>query len=219
VTADHIFARKFFPVEDRGNLPQVSACERCNGEKSKLEHYLLSILPFGGKHPASSAILAGEVPRRLDKNRKLHAELSDGKRPILIRNADGVHESLLLPFDSDKLSQFFQFVAKGLVFHHWEVRVPSDYFVGAGLLTSDGERLFEQLMRQPSRAEARGNLGRGLILYQGIQTLENSLSTLWRFQLYGGIQFSGDPRLSAEAPSNIWASTTHNLMPGLPAAR
>src|SRR3546814_13523430 len=62
-TADHVFARNFFPIEDRAHLPQVSACEPCNRDKSQLEHYLLSVLSFGGNHPASSAIPAGEVPR------------------------------------------------------------------------------------------------------------------------------------------------------------
>lgn len=217
VTADHVFARNFFPVEDRGNLPQVSACEPCNREKSQLEHYLLSVLPFGGNHPASSAILASEVPRRLEKNRKLHAELSDGKREIVMRTRHGVREALTLPFDSDRLGRLFEFVAKGLVHHHWQVRVPTDHFVGAGFLSTEGERLFEQLMMRRSKAEARGNLGLGLILYQGVQALDNPTTTLWRFQLYGGIQFGGDPEAPTQAPSTIWASTSRTPIPGLSA--
>src|SRR3546814_239226 len=73
-------------------LPQVSACEPCNRDKSQLEHYLLSVLSFGGNHPASSAILAGEVPRRLEKNRKLHTELANGTREVLLRTGDGTRE-------------------------------------------------------------------------------------------------------------------------------
>src|SRR3546814_1882231 len=92
VTADHVFARNFFPIEDRAHLPQVSACEPCNRDKSQLEHYLLSVLSFGGNHPASSAILAGEVPRRLEKNRKLHTELANGTREVLLRTGDGTRE-------------------------------------------------------------------------------------------------------------------------------
>ena len=41
VTADHVFAREFFSVEKRDGLPVVPACERCNNEKSKLDHYLV----------------------------------------------------------------------------------------------------------------------------------------------------------------------------------
>jgi hypothetical protein len=215
VTADHVFARNFFPVEDRANLPQVSACEPCNREKSQLEHYLLSVLPFGGNHPASNAILAGEIPRRLGKNRKLHLELAEGMSEVLTQAGGEVRENLTLPFHSDKLGRLFEFIAKGLVQHHWHLRVPSDYFVDAGFLNPEGERFFEQLMMRRSRAEARGNLGRGLVLYQGVQTLDNPLTTLWRFQLYGGIQFGGDPDAPTQAPSNIWASTSRNSVPGL----
>jgi len=216
-TADHVFARNFFPVGDRGHLPQVSACEPCNREKSQLEHYLLSVLPFGGNHPAFSAILANEVPRRLEKNRKLHLELSEGRREVVMQTQHGGRESLTLPFDADRLGRLFEFVAKGLVHHHWQVRVPTDHFVGAGFLSNEGERLFEQLMMRRSKAEARGNLGRELVLYQGVQALDNPTTTLWRFQLYGGIQFGGDPGAPTQAPSNIWASTSRTPMPGLSA--
>lgn len=215
VTADHIFARSFFPVADRGSLPQVSACEPCNRAKSELEHYLLSVLPFGGNHPSSSAILANEVPRRLEKNRKLHIALYEGRRDMMVRDSEATRPSLTIPFDSDKLSQLFVFIARGLVTHHWQVRIPANYFVGAGFLSSHGERLFEQLMMRRSRAEARGDLGRGLILYQGIQTLENPQTTLWRFRLYGGILFGGDPIAKDEVPSTIWASTSRTAVPGL----
>jgi hypothetical protein len=215
VTADHVFARNFFPVEDRANLPQVAACECCNHMKSELEHYVLSVLPFGGHHPSSNAILEAEVPRRLNRNRKLHRELVNGKRDITMQHGRQTRQSMTIPFDSAKLSRLFEYVAKGLVQHHWQARVPSDYFVGAGFLRSTAEPHFEQLMMLPSRAEARGNLGRGLILYQGIQTLQNPLTTLWRFQLYGGAQFGGDPNAQTQLPSNIWASTSRNPMPGL----
>jgi len=36
VVPDHVFARKFFLLNKRGNLPQVPACDQCNNEKSRL---------------------------------------------------------------------------------------------------------------------------------------------------------------------------------------
>src|SRR5688500_6540735 len=45
---DHVFARQFFLESRRANLPKVPACLACNNEKSKLELYLVSVLPFGG---------------------------------------------------------------------------------------------------------------------------------------------------------------------------
>ena len=52
-TADHVFARNFFLPSARANLPQVPACSLCNAQKSALEHYLTSVLPFGGRHKAA----------------------------------------------------------------------------------------------------------------------------------------------------------------------
>lgn len=47
-TADHVFAKEFFLPPHRDNLPKVPTCSRCNGHKSKLEHYAVAVLPFGG---------------------------------------------------------------------------------------------------------------------------------------------------------------------------
>lgn len=49
-TGDHVIARGFFPPSDRADLPQVPACSACNNAKSRLEHHLLTILPFGARH-------------------------------------------------------------------------------------------------------------------------------------------------------------------------
>jgi 5-methylcytosine-specific restriction endonuclease McrA len=42
-TMDHVFAREFFLVDRRANLPKVPACQACNGAKSDLEHYLTAV--------------------------------------------------------------------------------------------------------------------------------------------------------------------------------
>ena len=75
-TGDHVFAREFFINVRRGNLPKVPACEGCNHEKSKLEHYLTAVLPFGGRHTDSAQNLSTLVEPRLAKNAKLYGVLS-----------------------------------------------------------------------------------------------------------------------------------------------
>ena len=40
-SSDHVVARKFFRVEQRGDLPQAPSCKRCNNRKSQLENYLM----------------------------------------------------------------------------------------------------------------------------------------------------------------------------------
>jgi hypothetical protein len=64
-TGDHVFARAFFPESERADLPKVSACERCNSEKSKLERYLTAVPPFGGRRADALANLQGLAPPRL----------------------------------------------------------------------------------------------------------------------------------------------------------
>jgi len=80
VTGDHIFARKFFVESARANLPQAPVCATCNNEKSELEHYLTAVLPFGGRHPDALENLVSMVPKRLQRNAKLHRVLSAGVR-------------------------------------------------------------------------------------------------------------------------------------------
>ena len=74
-TADHVIARGFFPEDKRGDLPKVPACSECNNAKSKLEHTLTAIMPFGAQHADASKALEMAEPR-LAKNKKLHEWLA-----------------------------------------------------------------------------------------------------------------------------------------------
>lgn len=67
-TADHVFPREFFQKHQRSNLPKVPSCKSCSNEKSKLEHYLLSVLPFGATHSYVHQVLSVDVPKRLERN-------------------------------------------------------------------------------------------------------------------------------------------------------
>jgi 5-methylcytosine-specific restriction endonuclease McrA len=49
-TRDHVVAKEFFLARDRGDLPVVPACKKCNRDKSILEHYTLTILPLASRH-------------------------------------------------------------------------------------------------------------------------------------------------------------------------
>ena len=209
-TADHIFARQFFPVERRDNLPQVCACQGCNGAKAELEHYLSSVLPFGGPHRESGALLESAVPARLARNRKLHLSLAEGRQTILVREDGVARTTLALPFDSEKLFSLLGYVARALVAYHWDIIVPQTHFSRGSLLTDEGDLTYRELFMRRCRAEAQGNLGNGLILYQGVQAIDRSLLTLWRFRIYGGMNFLGDPRSPSEVATHLWSATAHS---------
>lgn len=205
-TADHVFARQFFPKDRRANLPQVCACAPCNAEKSQLEHYALSILPFGGQHPDSAAILQTEVPGRLAKNRKLHRELAEGRRDVSVAEGGEVRDGMTIPLDPEKLFALFALIARALVAFHWSRIVPPDYIVEASALSRQGERMFENLMVRAAASGVQAQVASGLLLYEGAQLGADPCRTLWRFQIYGGVILGVGDRPD-EAPSNIWART------------
>ncbi len=213
-TGDHVFAREFLPVEHRANLPQVPACIICNGEKSKLEHYLLTLLPFAGHHPASSELLSNAVPKRLAKNQKLHRQLSAGRGKAFIEYRGVIRPSMTLPFDGEKLAKLFVLVARGMTAHSFGAQIPQSYYVGAGILTEHGEQITRPLLAGNANARVKEALGDELIEYEGAQAIDNACLTVWKFRLYGGMMFD-DPESKGTATPNIWAVSAPRSLPGL----
>lgn len=104
ITGDHIFAREFFLPSARADLPQAPICQECNNEKSKLEHYLTTVLPFGGQHSASLENLTSMVPKRLRKNARLHSKLAAGRRKTSTHTSGGESmHTMTIPFDGHRL--------------------------------------------------------------------------------------------------------------------
>ena len=102
-TADHVFARSFLPETHRGAIPQVAACAPCNNAKSALEHYRATVLPFSGNHLLSKPMLEHAVPRRLDKNKKLHRALAAGQKSVAWIDGETTQASFGIPWDHDQL--------------------------------------------------------------------------------------------------------------------
>jgi hypothetical protein len=204
-TADHVFARGFFLEARRGNLPKVPACQPCNKAKSDLEHYLATVLPFGGRHADAAANLQGKVPRRLAKNLALHRKLAAGMSRVWTREAGVYLPTSTVPFEPEKLNELFAFIAKGLAWHHWGVLVSTpDTAVFAGLLNGAGEHLLKSWMA-PARVRVTGNPGGGTFSYEGVQASDNPSMTIWLFSVYGGARLSGDPDAPDEEVSKVGA--------------
>ena len=60
-----MFAREFLLTDRRASFPKLPACETCNNVKSKLEHYLTAVLPFGGQHTDELVTSLKWSPRHL----------------------------------------------------------------------------------------------------------------------------------------------------------
>jgi hypothetical protein len=87
--------------------------------------------------------------------------------------------------------------------------------VSAGLVTAEQDALLRSLFGGRSADYARGNLGKGLILYEGQQAIDDPSLTMWRFLIYGGIIFSDEDAV-LDIPRDLWAITAKKPMPGLP---
>ena len=206
-TADHVFAREFFTSGDRSDLAKVPACERCNNEKSKLEHYLASVLPFGGRHPDASKMLGEYVPPRLEKNKNLQKQLAAGRRYEWHDDGSGlIAPRMGIPFESEKLAELFIYVAKGLSVHHWGYVVPAETTIRSGMITSLGASYFEQMLALNGK-RVRSSLGNEVFVYDGLQSTSEPQISIWKFTPFGGVQMSGDPNFPQETPTDVWVTT------------
>jgi len=206
---EHVFAREFFLPEHRNNLPKVPSCPKCNGTKSELEHYLSTVLPFGGRHESAAKNLSTLVPKRLENNHRLHRTL-DAESTTAWSNESGFYRpTMVLPFNSEALVALFAFIAKGLLWFHWQTYLTNDHFVEVIPLTKYGEKFFdEKFMCLTPRAQVTEDLGEGTFRYQGLQGMDVPQISVWKFSAFGGIVLGGD----LNAPDEI--STTVGVLTG-----
>jgi hypothetical protein len=203
-TGDHVFAREFFINVRRGNLPKVPACDSCNNEKSRLEHYLTAVLPFGGRHADSSENLSTLVEPRLAKNAKLHNELNAGLGQVWSREGGLMVPVRTLPVDGGKVGKLFEFIMKGLLWHHWKIILqPDRHALWAGFLTPVGIEFYRSFFSMNSNARVSANLGEGTFTYEGVQGTDIPEMSVWIFSMYGGLKMSGDPLMPHDECSII----------------
>lgn len=195
VTGDHIFAREFFLPNVRHNLPQAPTCSLCNNEKSKLEHYLTALLPFGSHHHDAEENLSELVPKRLKKNRRLQRELSEGKRRVQLIGGGTGEENFALPIREGAIEALFEYIIKGLAWHHWQVYVDSNYPINVMILTTEGAKFFQgHFFSLNAEQRVFESLGNGSVVYEGIQGTDCPQITVWRFHFYGGLMLANNER-------------------------
>lgn len=186
VTEDHVIGRKFFPERLRGNLPKAPACAKCNNEKSKLESYVMAVLPFGSMHPAGQEMLKTMGKRRFEKNERLRRELREGQKVIRVRYPDGTTEDTIsVPFDSDKWTRLCEMIIRGLLFHHFGQAMPQEYRVHVFHLTDTLLRWFKEeiLSLSPDQFQDH-SLADGAFRYQFTASPNDSFLSAWVLELY-----------------------------------
>jgi len=192
-TDDHVFAREFFMLKDRHKLPKAPACGKCNGAKSKLEHYLTAVLPFAGRHEQAADNMMQNVTRRLPKNRKLSKDIVSTMQPAWIREGSGLFlPTMTINFDSVKLEELLKLVARGLTWHHWKTYVGPEYYASVMFMPDMVTLDFQDRVRSwNSGNRVVENLGRGTVQYEGVQAADPAELTVWGISMYGGVAISG----------------------------
>ncbi|ABF42759.1 conserved hypothetical protein [Candidatus Koribacter versatilis Ellin345] len=187
-TKDHILGRKFFLIGQRDNLPQVPACRDCNGRKAKYEAYLMTVLPFGAKHPEAAKTLSALVPGRLEKNHKLRRKLEKG-----FSESGGTS----VPIEHESLEALFAMIAKALLWIHYGVRCGTGFDAIGSIFHDQGEAFFRSVIGKGGQPVKR-DFGDGAFSYEGSQATDCPEATLWRFTVYGGVSFA-DSRMPGTA--------------------
>lgn len=221
-SADHVFAREFFLEGERGNIPKVPSCLKCNNEKSKLETSLLATLPFAGRHKDAKKHLTSRVPARLEKNKTLGRKLSHGFSYSWVLNPQGSFNRVgTLDFDLNDVLAYIKFVVPGLTAYHFDVLLNKEHSVFATFVDRNYENLFEPIFKssEPDKHISQ-ILGQKTISYEGVQVNENlkiplfnesPITSLWRFKIFE-IQFCENLDSSKKVAETIYASTA---LPGL----
>ena len=202
-SADHVFAREFFLPEDRANLPQVPACDDCNRAKSRIEHCLATVLPFGGRHTGAKRNLQTLVPKRLARNAKLRRSLAAGWGSMWTRE-HGLHvPAATLPIQPDHIEKLLAFIARGLLWFHWKTLLRPADSIDVTALTRAGEVFFEEhIFNLAAANRICVDLGNGTVVYEGVQAADPPQISAWRISMYGGLTF-GDPKVPGETAATI----------------
>lgn len=206
---EHIFAKEFFLKNQRANLPKAPSCDKCNRDKSRLENYLITILPFAGRHDDALENLTEMVPRRLARNKKLHRRLaSQMKKAWILRDSRIYAKQTTFKFEGQTLIQLLGYIVRGIFWHHFDQVLSRNTVVEVLALTKYGKEYFNKNFLSVDGLDSySGNYGSGTISYKGVRDPSNPEFTCWVFSLYGGIQIYEDSASKSEISNEIGAIT------------
>lgn len=98
---------------------------------------------------------------------------------------------MAIPFDGSAMERLYEYIVRGLVWHHWKVLLGHDVLVKAGFLVDVGRRMFEHLLMLEAAERVSVNLGDGVFVYEGAQAKDCPEFTVWRMSFYGGAILKG----------------------------
>ena len=199
------------------SLRSASASSRENAAK------LDGRLPASNRRRAISSTRCFEVgrpgipvvrvfpPGRLARNQKLASGLSAGLSSTIVPGRET--PAMTIPIDPEKVGELSALIAKGLLWHHWQVLLAPDAFgVRAEMLSAAGEQFYNEALVMNSGARVGETLGNGTFSYEGAQSAETPELSVWRFSAFGGLTLSGDLDAPGEISTLIGAMTASNAL-------
>ncbi|MBS0289801.1 MAG: HNH endonuclease [Proteobacteria bacterium] len=197
-TGDHVFAREFFTLSHRQNLPKVPSCSTCNGKKAILEHELTAVLPFGGRHSSALENLKDNVPNRLSNNKRLLNSLQASMSTIWVSNSQIIGPLTAFNIDQEKLIELMNYITKALVYYHFNIILPENIMVNTTMDINLSHHFGVKCKKRISN-----DLGNGTIKYRGAQSIDSNHGTIWEYNIYGGLKFTNSSQ-------NIFSITLNN---------
>src|SRR5690242_10741729 len=182
-------------------MPAGFANHTCGNRKSGYEHYLATVLPFGGMHEDAHRSLDTMVAPRLNKNQKLRRELWERFE------RDGPDSSAALPFDTMAMRLLFQMVPIGLLWHHGRGYLPHSYGSIAFTPPDESLHILAQAFLAMGGDRIEGDLGNGTFRYLALASREDPCLAIWFFQIMGGLKLTGDPASPDSTTSAVVAIT------------
>jgi hypothetical protein len=104
------------------------------------------------------------------------------------------------------LLNLFKWITKGLLWFHWQVRLTDAHDVTVLTLTRAGEEIFDRQFALNAANRVLRDLKNGTFWYEAAQAGDDPTVTIWRFSVFGGVQF-GDPDVPGEVASRIGVMT------------
>lgn len=212
VTGDHVVARTFFPDSMREGIPKVPACAACNGEKSKLEHYLATVLPIAGQHPVAKGIEIETVEKRLERNDALRRELDRGYQRF---HEYAPPETYISTFRYDDLARYTALLARGLLFHHFRIVLSDDHISLGRVLPTHQSYSFDALYQDEDVANqitiVSNTIACGAFAYRGFAVNGDLYTSIWYIRMYGGLML-GSSGSGVPSSPELWDLTAKTCL-------
>lgn len=187
---DHVFARGFFPNEQRTlkhNPIIVPACEECQTRFHNVEEYLISLFPLDicSVHPSARKVSEGPITRSLTKGQGVWKSIIKSAEQVSLFLPSGTYwkETVEITTEMRRYEPVFRKIMRGLYYFHIRQRFSLEY--DFAVFELDGKQ-FQELLGKIERVGCDNlfSIGSGTILYKYCLFEDDPLFTEWLIAFY-----------------------------------